>query len=255
MCAFGCYAQKQIIDFDKFGNKGLFLISGDTGAGKTTIFDAITFALYGETSGENRKVDMLRSKYAKATEETYVEFCFKYHDKIYTVKRNPPYTRKKQRGDGFTEEKSSAELYMPDGAIITKPKDVNIKIIEILGINKEQFVKISMISQGEFLKVLHASTEERIEIFRKIFYTEAYKLFQDQIKKDTAQLATELKEQKRVYEYALENIKTDENNEFDQNSFKNMPTTKVIEFLNNLILEDNNKLLENTNLLNKILLF
>ena len=105
MSAFGCYADKQTVDFETLGNEGLYLITGDTGAGKTTIFDAITFALYGETSGDNRKADMLRSKYAQANAETYVELSFQYHDKVYYVKRNPTYVRAKQRGEGTTEEK------------------------------------------------------------------------------------------------------------------------------------------------------
>lgn len=207
MSAFGCYAGKEDVDFKKLGNEGLYLITGDTGAGKTTIFDAITFALYGETSGNNRKAEMLRSKYADAKEETYVEFSFQYHDRVYSVRRNPSYIRAKQRGEGTTEEKADAELHMPSALIVTKQKDVNAKIEEILGINREQFVKIAMIAQGEFLKVLHASTEERIEIFRKIFYTDAYKEFQDRVKKDANQQAADIKEQKRDYEYSLGNIK------------------------------------------------
>ena len=102
MSAFGCYADKQTIDFETLGNEGLYLITGDTGAGKTTIFDAITFALFGETSGDNRKADMLRSKYAQENAETYVELSFQYHDKAYLIKRNPSYVRAKQRGEGIT---------------------------------------------------------------------------------------------------------------------------------------------------------
>lgn len=189
--------------------RGYFLITGDTGAGKTTIFDAITFAIYGETSGDNRKADMLRSKYAQENAETYVEFSFQYHDKRYFIRRNPTYVRAKQRGEGTTEEKADAELHLPDGSIVTKLRDVNSKIEEILGINREQFVQIAMIAQGEFLKVLHASTDDRIEIFRKIFNTDAYKTFQDRVKKETIGLATEIKEQKRGYDYSLGNIQVD----------------------------------------------
>jgi exonuclease SbcC len=151
MSAFSCYADKQIINFETLGAEGLYLIAGDTGSGKTTIFDALTFALYGETSGDNRDAGMLRSKYAQADAETYVEFTFQYHDKLYTIKRNPAYTRAKQRGDGTTEEKADCELHMPDGRIVTKLREVNSKVEEILGINREQFVQIAMIAQGEFL--------------------------------------------------------------------------------------------------------
>jgi exonuclease SbcC len=206
MSAFGCYARKQVIDCTQLGDEGLFLITGDTGAGKTTIFDAITFALYGETSGDQRKAEMLRSKYAEATTETFVELSFLYHDKTYRIKRNPTYRRAKQRGEGTTEEKADAELYLPDGRVITKLREVNARVEEILGINREQFVQIAMIAQGEFLKVLHAGTEERMEIFRKIFRTDIYKDFQDRVKKEATQLLSEIKEQRRIYEYSLAGI-------------------------------------------------
>lgn len=208
MSAFGCYAGKQTIDFTTLGNEGLYLITGDTGAGKTTIFDAITFALYGETSGDNRKVDMLRSKYAQVNAETYVEFEFQYHDKNYYIKRNPTYVRTKQRGEGTTEEKADAELHLPDRTV-TKLKEVNKQVEAILGINREQFVQIAMIAQGEFLKVLHASTEDRIEIFRKIFYTDAYKTFQDRVKQDANALDREIKDQRRSYDYNMGNVQVD----------------------------------------------
>lgn len=257
MSAFGCYAGKEDVDFEKLGNEGLYLITGDTGAGKTTIFDAITFALYGETSGDNRKAEMLRSKYADAKEETYVEFSFQYHDKVYSVRRNPAYIRAKQRGEGTTEEKADAELHMPDGLIVTKQRDVNAKVEEILGINREQFVKIAMIAQGEFLKVLHASTEERIEIFRKIFYTDAYKEFQDRVKKDANQQAADIKEQKRGYEYSLGNIKVDVD---DYEATQKLADAKsglisaeeVIEWLRQIILADDNTFAANGELLTTI---
>jgi len=218
MSAFGCYADKQTIDFETLGNEGLYLITGDTGAGKTTIFDAITFALYGETSGDNRKAEMLRSKYAQENAETYVELSFQYHDKVYLIKRNPAYVRAKQRGEGTTEKKADAELHLPDGRTVTKLREVDAKIEEILGINREQFVQIAMIAQGEFLKVLHASTEDRIEIFRKIFYTDAYKTLQDRVKKDANGLFAEIKEQRRGYDYSLGNVQVDAND--DENTQK-----------------------------------
>jgi len=112
MSAFSCYADKQTIDFEVLGTDGLYLIAGDTGAGKTTVFDALTFALYGATSGDNRDAGMLRSKYAQPDVETYVEFTFQYHDKLYTVKRNPTYIRAAKRGDRTTEEKADAELHL-----------------------------------------------------------------------------------------------------------------------------------------------
>lgn len=257
MSAFGCYADKQTVDFETLGNEGLFLITGDTGAGKTTIFDAITFALYGEMSGDNRKAEMLRSKYAQANAETYVELSFQYHDKVYHIKRNPTYVRTKQRGEGTTEEKADAELHLPDDCIVTKLRDVNAKVEEILGINREQFVQIAMIAQGEFLKVLHASTEDRIEIFRKIFNTDAYKNFQDRVKKDANGLVAEIKEQRRGYDYSLGNVQVDAND--DENTQKLFDaksgillTGDVIEWLTHIISSDDKALSANEILLEEV---
>ncbi len=257
MSAFGCYADKQTIDFETLGSEGLYLITGDTGAGKTTIFDAITFALYGETSGDNRKAEMLRSKYAQENAETYVELSFQYHDKIYLIKRNPAYVRAKQRGEGTTEEKADAELHLPDDHIVTKLREVNAKVEEILGINREQFVQIAMIAQGEFLKVLHASTEDRIEIFRKIFYTDAYKTFQDRVKKDANGLVAEIKEQRRGYDYSLGNVQVDAND--DENTQKLSDAKSglllagdVIEWLTQIISAEDEAFSANEKLLEKV---
>ena len=257
MSAFGCYADKQTVDFETLGNEGLFLITGDTGAGKTTIFDAITFALYGETSGDNRKAEMLRSKYAQANAETYVELSFQYHDKVYHIKRNPTYMRAKQRGEGTTEEKADAELHLPDDRIVTKLRDVNAKVEEILGINREQFVQIAMIAQGEFLKVLHASTEDRIEIFRKIFYTDAYKNFQDRVKKDANGLVAEIKEQRRGYDYSLGNVQVDANDDENTQKLSDaklgiLLTGDVIEWLTHIISSDDKALSANEILLEEV---
>jgi exonuclease SbcC len=257
MSAFGCYAGKQAVDFETLGNEGLYLITGDTGAGKTTIFDAVTFALYGETSGDNRKAEMLRSKYAEANAETSVEFSFQYHDKVYFIKRNPAYARAKQRGEGTTEEKADAELHLPDGRVVTKLRDVNAKVEEILGINREQFVQIAMIAQGEFLKVLHASTEDRIEILRKIFFTDAYKVFQDRVKKDANGLAAEIKEQRRSYDYSLGSIQAnasdDENTQKLADSKSGLISSdEVIEWLRQIISADDEAFAANEKLLTEV---
>ena len=163
--AFGPYAEKAVFELDKFGKKGLYLITGDTGAGKTTIFDAITFALYGEPSGDVRSTGMFRSKYAHAGTPTFVELTFIYAEKEYYIKRNPEYERPAKRGDGMTVEKANAELHFPDGRVITKLKEVNTAIKEILGVDRAQFTQIAMIAQGEFLKLILASTEERQKFF------------------------------------------------------------------------------------------
>lgn len=182
--AFGPYAGVQKIDFSRFGDNGLYLITGDTGAGKTTVFDAITFALYGEASGDNRDSGMLRSKYAEPTTPTYVELNFLYGDKKYKVTRNPEYLRPAKRGDGMTSEKPEAELVCPDGHVVTNYKKVTEEIEKIVGLTKKQFKQVAMIAQGDFLKLLLASTPERSAIFREIFHTGLYQKLQDSIKRE-----------------------------------------------------------------------
>lgn len=189
MSAFGPYAAKTVIELDKLGTNGLYLITGDTGAGKTTIFDAITYALYGEASGNTRDVNMFRSKYAEPSTPTEVELTFEYAQKIYTVKRNPEYDRPKARGDGYTTEKANAELHYPDGRVVTKLKEVNKAIVDIMGIDRSQFTQIAMIAQGDFLKLLLASTEDRKKIFQKIFRTQCYYQLQERLKQQTGDLA------------------------------------------------------------------
>lgn len=170
MSAFGPYCGVESIDFTKFDN-GLFLITGDTGSGKTTIFDAIVFALYGEASGNIRQSNMLRSDFAEEETDTYVELTFENNGREYYVKRSPEYLRKKKRGEGYTKKPGEAILKHPDGKIISKYSDVTNEIIEILGVTKEQFTNIAMIAQGDFMKLILAKTEERSKIFRDIFNT------------------------------------------------------------------------------------
>lgn len=184
MWAFGPYSEEVEIDFSKLGENGVYLITGDTGAGKTTIFDAITFALYGETSGANREPSMMRSKYADNETPTRVSLTFEYGDKIYTVTRNPEYMRNSKRGTGMTKEVSGAELIFPDGRIVTKTREVTSEIEKIIGIDKNQFCQISMIAQGEFLKLLLATTDERTTIFQKLFKTQLFQKVQMKLKED-----------------------------------------------------------------------
>lgn len=185
--AFGPYPDRTEVDFTKLGKGGLYLITGSTGAGKTTIFDAITFALFGEPSGDNRKPDMLRSKYASDAVPTYVELEFLYKDKVYRVRRNPEYKRKKLRGEGFTTENADAELFFADGRNpVTKIKEVNEEIKNITGLDRGKFTRIVMIAQGDFLKLLFADTEERSRIFRDIFRTEPYRRLQDRLKEQVS---------------------------------------------------------------------
>ncbi len=196
MSAFGPYAKKVEVDLEKLGQSGLYLITGDTGAGKTTIFDAITYALYGEASGENRDAAMFRSKYAEPDTPTEVELYFSYAGKEYYIKRNPEYERAKSRGEGTTSEKANAELRYPDGRVVTKIKDVNNAVIDIMGIDRNQFTQIAMIAQGDFLKLLLASTEERKRIFQKLFKTEKYYVLQEKLKSESGKLSREYEELK-----------------------------------------------------------
>ncbi len=188
MSAFGSYADVTTIDFTKLGEEGLFLITGDTGAGKTTIFDAMTFALFGEASGSTKGTDSFRCKYASIENETYVDLRFSFQGKEYRVHRNPPYERKAKRGDKLTTEAANAELYLPDGSVVSKSGQVTKRIEELLGIGYDQFVQIAMIAQGDFMKLLLSSTQERMEIFRKLFHTEIYVKWQDAFKKEEKKL-------------------------------------------------------------------
>jgi len=175
MSAFGPYAgEMPPIDFSRFEEKGLFLISGDTGAGKTTIFDAICFALYGETSGRFRDTKNLRSEYAKESTETYVDFYFTHQGKDYHVWRRPEYERKKQRGSGVTTVKENAVFYSADRPPVEGKKQVNDALKELLHIDEKQFKQISMIAQGEFWALLNARTDDRTKILRTIFQTSGY---------------------------------------------------------------------------------
>lgn len=187
MSAFGPYAGETTIDFDKLGQSGLYLITGDTGAGKTTIFDAIVYALYGETSSRERTPNMLRSKYADAGTPTFVELKFSCGGRTYRVRRNPEYLRPKKSGTGFTKATADCELELPNDTVITKRSDVDDKIRQIIGLDSRQFMQIAMIAQGDFKKLLLASTDDRKKIFRQIFKTENYESLQRKLKDDHMQ--------------------------------------------------------------------
>lgn len=188
MSAFGPYASRTVLNLDELGNNGLYLITGDTGAGKTTIFDAITYALYGEASGNTRDPSMFRSKYAESSVPTEVELVFTYAGKEYTVRRNPEYDRPKTKGEGFTTQRAEAELHYPDGRVVTKQRDVDAAIRDIMGINRSQYMQIAMIAQGDFLKLLLAPTEDRKAIFRQIFKTQLFQSLQDKLKRESGKL-------------------------------------------------------------------
>ena len=175
MSAFGPYAGQTTVDFDALGTTGLYLITGDTGAGKTTIFDAIAYALYGEASGETRESSMLRSKYAEPETPTFVELTFANGGERYTVRRNPEYTRPKTRGTGTTVQKADAELTMPDGRVITKTREVTAAVTEVIGVDRAQFSRIAMIAQGViFAACCSPRRTSAAVIFRQIFRTGKY---------------------------------------------------------------------------------
>ncbi len=183
--AFGPYKDETFIDFTKLGEKGMYLITGDTGAGKTTIFDAICFALYGEPSGSSRDPRMFRCKYSDAKVPTYVELLFSYHGKEYRIRRNPEYERPALRGGGTTTQKADALLELPDGReAVTKTSEVTKEVEKIIGLSKDQFTQIAMIAQGDFMKLLLSDTTERSKIFRQIFMTGRYQRLQEILKKE-----------------------------------------------------------------------
>lgn len=195
LSAFGPYAGVMTLELDKLGESGLYLITGDTGAGKTSLFDAITFALYGEASGDNRESKMLRSLYAAADTPTEVELTFTCGGNIYTIRRNPEYERPAKRGGKMTKQLSAAELTCPDGRVVTRLSEISAAITEIIGLDREQFSRIAMIAQGDFLKLLLADTRERETIFRRLFGTQRFSRLQEQLKtlaREQGELCTRL---------------------------------------------------------------
>ena len=189
LSAFGPYAAQTTLDLEKLGKGGLYLITGDTGAGKTTIFDAITYALYDHSSSGIREGSMLRCKYVDDKTPTFVELEFEVHGVRYMVRRNPEYQRPKARGEGMTTEKADATLTYPDDRPpVTKAKDVTAAVQEIIGLDYNQFSQIVLIAQGQFTKLLNASTEERSRIFRKLFRTQRYAQLQERLQAEAAAL-------------------------------------------------------------------
>lgn len=173
MSAFGPYAGEEIIDFSLLGKNGLFLITGDTGAGKTTIFDAICFALYGQASGgsKRRSNKSFRSDFADETRETWVEFTFEHRGMRYRIRRNPEY----QKANRKTPKPADAQMEcLDDGRVWSRIEEVRRTVEQLIGLNENQFGQVAMIAQGDFLKILHAASDKRREIFRQIFDTQIY---------------------------------------------------------------------------------
>ena len=240
--AFGPYAGQVELELDKLGREGLYVICGDTGAGKTTIFDAITFALFGRASGKNVKSEMFRSKYAQPETPTFVELTFRYRDRDYTVRRNPDYDRPKARGTGVTRQKADGEFHRPDGSVVTGASDVTREVESLLGLNCGQFTQVAMIAQGDFRKLLEASTEDRVKIFRQIFDTGLYQTLQDRLKEAAGELKREcdaLREDVRRDGAAIQCAGDDERRDAAEQARRGeLPSGELIPLLDGLLEED-----------------
>ncbi len=242
---FGPYAGETRLDLSTLGEKGLYLITGDTGAGKTTIFDAVTFALYGEPSGENRESSMLRSKYSEPETDTFVELRFAYGGKEYTINRNPEYQRPKKRGDGFTSQKAEATFTYPNGRLITGSPQATAAIRELIGLDRNQFRQIAMIAQGDFLRLLLASTKERQEIFRRIFQTKNFETLQYRLKSEANGLKYQYEDLKKSIRQYIDGIICDEDDvlSIEVRNAKNdsLTVADILELLAKLVKQDEEK--------------
>ena len=235
LSAFGPYKDEINIDFKKLGNNGIFLITGDTGAGKTTIFDAISFALFGEVSGSNRQVSSLRSDFANDETETYVELEFLHKNKNYKIKRTPAYERAKKRGEGLTKINADCFLEL-ENTVISGTKNVDSKIEEILGINAKQFKQIAMLAQGEFLKILFAESKDRTEVFRRIFDTDIYNQISKKLMDKTRVAKAELEQLKDFFAinasniiWSSKNLENLNNKEIDNKDFEDLTKKRITE--------------------------
>lgn len=232
--AFGPYKNEVQIDFTKIGDRGIFLITGDTGSGKTTIFDGISFALFGVVSGSNRTIQSIRSNFADGDTSTFVELEFMHKGKKYTIRRNPAYDRPKKRGDGFTRANADASLEYDD-TVISGIASVDEKIEEILGINSKQFKQIAMLAQGEFLKILFAESKERTEIFRRIFDTDIYNLITKSLGENLKQSKGNLQMSKDFFVTNASNISwSDKEKKLEIESMKNLNQLDTKEILEKL---------------------
>lgn len=238
--AFGPYIKNTVIDFNELGEGGLYLITGDTGAGKTTIFDAITYALYDKPSGSIRDESMFRSKYAESNTPTYVELVFSFRGREYTVTRWPSYEKLKKSGSGTTTVPKKEEMIFPDGSVVTRK--VADEITRLIGLNKDQFCQIAMIAQGDFLKLLLCKTDERQKIFSQIFKTELYGMLQDKLKDEHRKREEKLDDLNKNLKNAIQDIACSEDNvlEYEIRKAKEgeMPIEDVVNLLNRLVEED-----------------
>lgn len=213
LSAFGPYASKVELDLSKLGENGVYLITGDTGAGKTTIFDAITFALFGKPSGDIRDVKTLRSEYANEEIETYVELDFIYHDEEYHIYRRPEYTYTHVQKNGEVKQRSKATdayLILPNGDRIVKPTEVIKQVEQLLGMKRDQFRQIAMIAQGSFLEILNADTKERGRLFEKVFMTSKYSVLMDRLNQMAKESSIALNDAKLRLQQIISDIRVPE---------------------------------------------
>ncbi len=213
LSAFGPYASKVELDLSKLGENGVYLITGDTGAGKTTIFDAITFALFGKPSGDIRDVKTLRSEYANEEIETYVELDFIYHDEEYHIYRRPEYTYTHVQKNGEVKQRSKATdayLILPNGDRMVKPTEVTKQVEQLLGMKRDQFRQIAMIAQGSFLEILNADTKERGRLFEKVFMTSKYSVLMDRLNQMAKESSIALNDAKLRLQQIISDIRVPE---------------------------------------------
>lgn len=237
MTGFESYCEKTEIDFTKLNSNGIFLISGETGAGKTTIFDAITFALYGSPSGDNRSDSMLRSHFADENTPTEVEFTFESNSKIYTVKRNPEYERKSKRGNSTTTEPAGATLFFITDSSrtpVTKLSCVTKEIEEILKLSHDQFCRIAMIAQGAFQKLLLAKTDEKKTIFRNLFNTQKYEQLQTALQAEDSKSRIEVEKNKNSLQLYISGI------EFENPDSETENNAALLQIKNTGVLDEDN---------------
>ncbi len=242
MSAFGPYAGEQKLPLEKLGDHGLYLITGDTGAGKTTIFDAICYALYDAPSGVNRDSKMLRSTYAAMDTETFVELIFEHRGEQYKIKRWPEQERAKKRGGGTKIDSAKVEYLRPDGVVISDRKVVAEQIKNLLGVDRSQFTQISMLAQGDFLKLLLASTDERRKIFSELFHTAKYGELQKALQKETAEIKRTWDDMKKSIDQYVSGIVCNEDDvlsiQVDKAKADGLLTADIIELIDTLIEND-----------------
>ena len=210
LSAFGPYAGEETLELDKLGSSGLFLVTGDTGAGKTTLFDAISYALFGQLSGGVRSLDTVRSDYAEPDRETFVELTFLHRGKEYTVRRTPQYQRPKKRGEGQVTQAATALFLAPGRPPVEKVGEVDAAIRELLGMDGEQFRQIAMIAQGQFTELLNAPGERRSAVLRQIFGTAGCRTVQDKLRAAATEAARAVEQQDAALRQAFAAFKLPE---------------------------------------------